>query len=100
MPHFEKAYREYSDRIEFMMINPTDGMNDTKESVENFIADTEYTFPVYLDFDSDASAKYGINSFPNTFFIDRNGNLLGYYPGMMSEDTLYSCIDILLGKSQ
>ena len=98
MPHFEKAYREYGDRIEFMMINPTDGINDTHESVDKFIEDYGYTFPVYRDTDVYAASVYGINSFPNTFFIDSDGYVLGYMPGSMDEETLYACIDILLGE--
>lgn len=98
MPDFEKAYREFGDKIEFMMINPTDGINDTHESVDKFIADTGYTFPVYRDTDVDAAAVYGISAFPTTFFVDSDGYLLGYYPGMMDEATLYACIDIVMGN--
>jgi len=98
MPHFEKAYKEYKDKIEFMMINPTDGYNDTHKSVDKFINDNGYTFPVYRDTKSDAITKYGISAFPTTFFIDSNGYLLGYYTGTMNEETLYACIDIVLGN--
>ena len=100
MPHFEKAYKEYGDKIEFMMINPTDGANDTHESVNKFLKDNGYTFPVYRDTESDAVMKYGISAFPTTFFINSDGYLLGYYPGTMSEETLYACIDIVMGKTE
>lgn len=99
MPHFQKAFDEYSDIIEFMMINPTDGANDTEASVAKFLTDTGYTFPVYYDKDSVATSVYGITGFPTTFFVDKDGNLLGYYPGTMNEETLYSCIDIVLGNT-
>lgn len=98
MPHFEKAYNEYRDKIDFMMINPTDGVNDTEKAVEEFLADTGYTFPVYYDTESDAGITYGITGFPMTFFIDKDGYLLGYFPGAMDEATLYECIDIVLGE--
>lgn len=96
MPHFEKAYKEYGDQIEFMMINPTDGVNDTHQSVNKFLSDYGYTFPVYRDTTTEAASLYGISAFPTTFFITGEGYLLGYYPGMMDEETLYACIDIVL----
>ena len=98
MPHFEKAFKEYSDRIDFMMINPADGVNDTKENVEKFLAKTGYTFPVYYDRDLNAGRVYGIKGFPTTFFIDKDGYVLGYFPGAMNEATLYDCIGIILGE--
>ncbi len=98
MPHFEKAFKEYGDRIDFMMINPTDGVNDTKENVAKFLAETGYTFPVYYDLDSNAAMVYGITGFPMTFFIDKDGYLLGYVPGSMDEATLYECIGIVMGE--
>ena len=39
-----------------------------------------------------------ISSSTPTFFIDSNGYLLGYYTGTMNEETLYACIDIVLGN--
>ena len=98
MPHFEKAFKEYGDRIDFMMINPTDGVNDTKENVAKFLSETGYTFPVYYDLDSNAGSVYGITGFPMTFFIDKDGYLLGYVPGAMDEATLYECIGIVMGE--
>ena len=96
MPHFEKAYREYGDRIDFMMINPADGVNDTKENVEKFLSETGYTFPVYYDLDLNAGRVYGITGFPTTILVTKDGFLLGYVPGAMNEATLYECIGILV----
>ncbi len=96
-PHFEKAYREFGDKIEFMMINPTDGYNDTHEAVDNFIKKHGYTFPVYYDTESEAGIVYGINAFPTTILIDENGYLLGGYTGALTEDMLYELTDILIG---
>ncbi len=96
MPHFEKAYKAYGDQIEFMMINPTDGANDTNESVDNFISETGYTFPVYRDWDVEASSIYGIRAFPTTILVDEDGYFLGGYEGALTEEMLYALVDMLL----
>ncbi len=95
LPHFEKAYREYGDIIEFMMVNQTDGTDDTVESVNEFVSKGGYTFPVYFDTRFNASLTYGISSIPVTFFIDKDGNILYGYRGTMSENTLYAYIDMI-----
>ena len=41
-----------------------------------------------LDTDQTVFATYGAYSLPTTFFIDAEGNVFGYYPGMMDLDTM------------
>ncbi len=96
MPYFEKAYKEYGDKIEFMMINPTDGVNDTHENVDKFLADYGYTFPVYRDTSAYASYVYGIRAFPTTVLVNKDGYFIGGYEGAMSEEMLDEIIKLLL----
>lgn len=88
MPHFEALYKEYGDRVEFMMIDLTDGTRDTEESVKQFISDNGYSFPVYLDSDMDAAMAYSIQSIPTTIFFDGEGNIVEYKVGAISESQL------------
>ncbi len=89
MPHFEKAFKENSD-VHFLMVNVTaiDSMVDAKSFVEN----GGYTFPVLFDINDDASNAYGVTSYPRTFFIDKNGNVVSYAVGMLSEQSLNNAI--------
>ena len=64
LPAFEKAYKTYGDKVEFMMVNLTDGQRETVPKVNEFISENEYTFPVYYDTKYSASAAYGISSIP------------------------------------
>ena len=48
LPEFENAYKKYNVQVEFLMVNLTDGYSETVESVEKFIKDNKYEFPVYL----------------------------------------------------
>ena len=96
MPDFETAYREYGDTIHFMMINMTDGYQETVEKAKSFIADTGYTFPVYFDTESEAAIAYNATSIPATYFIDAEGNLVVYARGMLDAANLQKGIDMLL----
>ncbi len=96
MPHFEKAYSEYGDKINFLMVNLTDGSRDTPESVKEFLKESGYKFPVYLDVNYEGAYTYGVSSVPATLFINEKGVIIGGYMGAMSESALYNSIDILL----
>lgn len=95
MPDFDEVCKEYEGKVTFMMVNLTDGQNETVESARNFIHMMEYSFPVYYDTDMDATTQYGIQSIPTTFFIDAEGNLVAYYPGAMSGETLKQGISLI-----
>lgn len=99
LPHFEKLYGEYGDRVEFMMVDMTDGVRDTVESVEEFISDNGYTFPVYFDSDRSAAYTYGVQSIPLTVFMNTDGEMVSHYVGAMSEAQLSSYIESLLDSS-
>ncbi len=88
MPHFDALYKEYGDKVSFMMVNMTDGERDTVEAVKSFIADNGYSFPVYCDSDMNAAYNYGVQSIPTTLFFDSEGNLIDYKVGVISEAQL------------
>ncbi len=98
MPDFQKAYDEYGDKVNFMMINLTDGQSETKDEVKAFLGKTEYTFPVYYDTELDATHTYGAYSIPRTFIIDAEGNIVYGASGPVSEDTLVRYIKALIGE--
>ena len=96
MPDFEEAYLEYGEEIQFLMVNCTDGYQETVEGASAFIDEAGYTFPVYFDTDRSAASTYGASSIPMTFFIDREGNLAAYAKGMLDRDSLQKGIDKIL----
>ena len=98
MPDFEKLYKEYGDRVVFMMVNLTDGHRDTVEGTKRFVSGKGYTFPVYFDTQDSGGSAYHIVSIPQTVFIDRNGNVYKTHIGAMNEATLRLYIDALLGE--
>lgn len=98
MPDFDKLYKEYGDRVVFMMINLTDGYRDTVDGTKRFVSGKGYTFPVYFDTQDSGGSAYHIVSIPQTVFIDTNGNVYKTHIGAMSEATLRLYIDALLGE--
>lgn len=99
-PAFEQAYHTYGEDVEFLMVNLTDGGQDTVESVRSFINDGGYTFPVYYDTAYEASYAYGVYSIPMTLFIDENGALSDTQIGAMSESMLQEKIENLMGGTK
>ena len=96
MPHFEKLYTERGEEVQFLMVNVTDGMQETKEQAMAYLQNEKYTFPVCFDSELDATRAYAVHSFPTTYFIDANGNIMTYVIGMINEPTLRKNVRLLL----
>lgn len=95
MPDFEEAYKEYGDQIHFLMINLTDGSQETQEGAAAFIAEQGYTFPVFYDMTYNAAGQYVSSGIPITYFIDAEGNFVAYGQGALNAETLQTGIDML-----
>lgn len=101
LPDIEKLYKEYGsnekDVVFLGVTNPKskDYPNNSDEDVDyikSFIEKGEYTFPTVFDETGEVLQKYGISAFPTTFVFDKKGKLLGYVPGMMTEDIMRNVI--------
>lgn len=99
MPDFEEKYKELGDRVQFLMVNMTDGSRETFEIAQKFIADKGYSFPVLYDLDSHAAHVYKVYSLPTTYFIDEEGYLVAQATGAISADTLQKGIDLILPRN-
>ena len=95
MPDFNEIYLEQGDEIQFLMINLTDGYQETLEQAKAFVEESGYSFPVYFDVKSDAAYTYGVTSIPTTYFIDASGAPVAYGRGAMSAETLLQGIDMI-----
>lgn len=95
MPEFEEAYLKYGDKINFMMVNLTDGVSETVKTAKSYVESQGYTFPVYYDSLSDAAYTYSVYSIPMTCFIDAEGNFIVYAKGAIDAATLQKGIDMI-----
>ena len=98
MPDFQKFYETHGDKVNFVIVNLTDGQQETVESASAFIAEKGYTFPVYYDTDIDAAMKYGVSAVPVSYFIDAEGYFVAWAQGALSADMLQQGMDLLLGE--
>ena len=98
MPDFEKAYEQYGEQVQFLMVNLTDGYSETVESAKTFLKEAGYIFPVYFDTLSDAAKTYKVYSIPCTYFLDEDGVLVTRTIGMISADALQEGIDLILSE--
>lgn len=88
MPDFNEAYADYGEEIHFLMVNMTDGSQETLETAKAFVEESGYTFPVYYDTDMDAAMTYGVTSLPTTFFINAEGHAITYANGSIDKEIL------------
>ena len=98
MPDFQVYYENYGDKVHFVIVNLTDGQQETVESASAFIAEKGYTFPVYYDTDIDAAMHYGVSAVPVSYFIDAEGRFVAWAQGAMDADMLQQGMDMLLGS--
>lgn len=96
MPDFEVAYGKYQEQIHFLMVNLTDGSQETVESASSYISEEGYSFPVYYDTKSEAALTYQVYSVPTSYFIDAEGNLIAMAQGMINSEQLQQGIDMIL----
>lgn len=98
MPDFDDVYKDYKDKVEFMMVNMTDGNRETKSKAYDFVTNQGYSFPVYYDVNQSAAYAYSVTALPTTYFIDANGNISTYKIGSMSASALRNQIDKLINE--
>ena len=88
MPDFQAQYEAIGQNVRFLMVNLTDGAQETVESASGFIAQEGYTFPVYYDTDMSAAMAYSVYSIPATYFIDAEGHIVAQANGALDAETL------------
>lgn len=94
MPDFDLAFEKHPD-VEFLMINATDGYQETIESAKAYYEDEGYNFNIYFDTEMDAVKNYGITGFPTTIFIDSDGNIVASAGGMIDLEILEKGIKLI-----
>ena len=94
MPDIQKLYEEFQqeDVVILGVAAPNLGREKSEVGIKGFLEENGYTYPVVMDTEAEAFQAYGINSFPTTFMIDKDGNVFGYIPGQLSEETMRDII--------
>ena len=97
MPYIEELYKEYNLNKEDVVIlglaSPYLGKEGSKEDIKEFLNSNKYTFPVVFDENADLIYSYGIQAFPTTFVIDKEGYIAQYVPGGMTKEIMKTLIE-------
>ena len=81
--------------VQFLMVNATDGVQETMESAQEYIQQEGFQFDVFYDTQLEAVNAYYVTGFPATYFIDAQGNLVTRSRGMLDYDTLVKGIGMI-----
>ena len=95
MPEFNEKSIELEGKVQFLMVNMTDGSRETLDTAKAYVESEGFTFPVLYDTDIDAANTYGVYSLPTTYFIDENGGLTARASGTIDAATLQKGIDMI-----
>lgn len=96
MPEFDRLSGELEGEVAFLMVNLTDGFQETQELATAFVDELGYTFPVYFDLEQEGATAYGVTSIPTTYFIDREGYAVSRALGALTEERLRNGIDMII----
>lgn len=99
MPDFNEAYNKYPN-VQFLMVNATDGVQETMSAAKDYVEKERYDFDVFFDTESEAINVYNVTGFPSTFFIDKNGNLIARGNGMLDFDSLEKGIKMIIEENK
>ncbi len=85
MPEFQQLHKKYATDKDVAILTIAE---DEIEPLKKFMIDNKYDFPVMIDSDVYLS-EAGINVFPTTWFIDKNGKIsyikIGSSPKLLEE---------------
>jgi len=95
MPSMETLYRRFNDQgLEILAVD----VGEDALTVQRFMRNYGYTFPILLDRDNRVSSIYGIEAIPTTYIIDREGKIISRIIGSIMWDTpqVITAFDALL----
>lgn len=92
MPLLETTSRQYETEVRFIGV----AYVDTEQGARAFVDDYDVTYPNGLDLGTRISDAYRIRGVPETFFIDREGRIVGVKIGPLTEAELQGWLVELL----
>lgn len=97
MPSMETLYQRYHKQgLEILAVD----LREDASTVQKYIQDNRYTFPVMLDRDGKIGTVFGVEAIPTSYIIDREGKIIGRVVGSIHWDTpnVFAALDALLGS--
>jgi cytochrome c biogenesis protein CcmG/thiol:disulfide interchange protein DsbE len=84
-PIIDRIARRYEKRgLVVMGVN----VSDPPEVIRAYASRKGLSYPMVIDADKEASARYGVDKLPSLVLIDKEGKVLSYMVGMVDEASL------------
>ncbi|MFP5113448.1 thiol-disulfide oxidoreductase ResA [Bacillaceae bacterium C204] len=83
MPYINNQYHQYKDKgVQVLTVD----IQESELAVNQFAERLKLDFPIMIDTDKEVMNTYGIDPLPATFLIDKNGKVVEYYTGELTEE--------------
>jgi peroxiredoxin len=93
IPEFERQYEKWQGKkFDILAIN----LSEDDLTVSNFVNRFKINYPVLRDTDRLVEKKYGLRSYPTTFFVKPDGTIMDIFVGGMTEKDIDERIERLL----
>jgi thiol-disulfide isomerase/thioredoxin len=93
MPDFNEVYAKEKDNVQFLMVNMTDGQEETQQTASEYVKSNGFSFPIYFDLKQQADQVYGVSGIPTTMCIDKDGYILMTFEGAIDKNALIKIIN-------
>lgn len=94
-PDLERAWQQYQpEGVRFFGI----AYKDARSAVEAFVDEFDASYPCAVDPGNRIARAYGVTGVPETFVIDRQGQLVHHFVGPVSQAELGLVIERALGQ--
>ncbi|WP_059170998.1 thiol-disulfide oxidoreductase ResA [Bacillus sp. FJAT-27445] len=85
MPYINNQYKEFKDKgVQVLAVN----INESNVAVESFADRYGLSFPIPLDKNSQVMNAYGVGQLPATFLVDKDGKIVRYHTGQLTEQAV------------
>jgi len=85
MPYINNQYHQFKDKgVQVLAVD----VGESKLAVSKFAERLQLDFPIVIDKEGQVMTAYGIDPLPATFLIDKNGKVIKYYTGQLTEETV------------
>ncbi|HOX32025.1 MAG TPA: TlpA disulfide reductase family protein [Spirochaetales bacterium] len=78
MPDIQTLWEKTKDK-DFALVALS--LGESRQTVADFVAQSGYRLPVYLDPKSRAGGTYGVRSIPTTYIVGKDGRIIAYTVG-------------------
>jgi peroxiredoxin len=87
-------YQQYNGRFEILAVN----VGESQIEARGFQQQYDLSFPILLDEQEEVATLYGLDAYPTTYIIGRDGVIIEKIRGSFTEQTLKDVLAIYVGR--